>query len=527
MHCPARAIGRDRAIVIEPHGRRALVLHGARAGVPSGSGGIAGGASAGAGGTLGAGGTPTAPSGPGLTQAGTIYNGLGFDPCSAPTVAQMAAWGSSPYHAVGIYIGGTNMGCAQPNLNPAWVSEESAAGWHLIPTYVGLQAPSNSCGCSAISPGDATAQGVAAANDAVAHARGLGLGRGNPIYDDMEYYDRTSTNTPAVLAFLSGWTSQLHAAGYQSGVYGNSDSVIDDLITKQGTSYPEPDDIWFAEWNGAQSVSSPYFPDGFWVAHRLHQYSGGVNQTYAGVTINIDGDAIDGATAGVGSAIRASDPFAGGTFVQVSGTQTVYRIAGGAPLPVDDWTAFGGPQPYTVILKRQFTALASVPASGTFLSTSAGADYVVAGGEALPVGNPALFPGLDAAVTVDPWDIANPTPAHLAASPADGTIVEGLPSRTYWVFDAGARRMLAATSAATQVDDAALKAFRILPCRVPALRGLTVAQARTVLQAADCTLGKLRRRHPPAPHHFLHVIRQSPGANAKRAALAGVNLRLG
>ena len=157
MHCPARAVGRERAIVIEPRGRRALVLHGARTGAPSGGGGFGGGASGG--GTTPAGGGRRAVGGrqpprrvPGPTQAGTIYDGLGFDPCAAPTVAQMAAWRSSPYHAVGIYLGGTNLGCAQPNLNAAWVSEESAAGWHLIPTYVGLQAPSNSCGCNAISP---------------------------------------------------------------------------------------------------------------------------------------------------------------------------------------------------------------------------------------------------------------------------------------------------------------------------------------------------------------------------------------
>jgi hypothetical protein len=440
----------------------------------------------------------------------------------------MAAWASSPYRAIGVYIGGTNMGCAQPNLNAAWVSEESAAGWHLIPTYVGLQAPSNSCGCSAISRAGASAQGAAAAADAVAHARAVGLGRGNPIYDDMEYYDRTATNTPAVLAFLSGWTTRLHAAGYESGVYGNSDSVIDDLITRQGTSYPEPDDIWFAEWNNAQTVSSSYFPDGFWVARRVHQYSGGVNQTYGGVTINIDGDAINGATAGVGSAIRASDPFASGTFVQVASTQTVYRIAGGAPLPVHDWSAFGGTQSYTVIPKRESAALAAVPATGTLLRTSAGSNYVVAGGAALPILNPALFPALDEdAVTVDPWDIANPARAHLAAHPADGTIVEGVPSGTYWVFDGGARRMLAATSAATQVDDLALKAFRIQPCRVPALLGLSLAQARTVVQAADCTLGKVGRRGRPGPHHVLHVIRQFPGADARRAALATVGVRLG
>ena len=53
----------------------------------------------------------------------------------------MSAWGASGYRAIGVYIGGTNMACAQPNLNSAWVSGQSAAGWHLIPIYVGLQAP--------------------------------------------------------------------------------------------------------------------------------------------------------------------------------------------------------------------------------------------------------------------------------------------------------------------------------------------------------------------------------------------------
>jgi hypothetical protein len=440
----------------------------------------------------------------------------------------MAAWTTSPYHAVGIYVGGTNMGCSQPNLSAAWVSQESAAGWHLIPTYVGLQAPSNSCGCSGISSRQSTAQGVAAANDAVAHARALGLGPGNPIYDDMEYYDRTGGNTSAVLGFLSGWTAQLHAAGYRSGVYGNADSVIADLLTREGTGYPEPDDIWFAEWNDAQTVSSSYIPSGFWVGRRLHQYNGGENATYGGVTINIDGDALDGATAAAGGIARIASPFPEGTFVQVSGTKPVYRVAGGAPLLVKSWTAFGVPQPYRVISSRQFAALNRVPASGTFLKTAAGAVYRVAGGAPLPITNAELFPGLSSAVTVDPWDLARPSSphAHLAARPADGTIVEGLPSRSYWVFDGRSRRTVSPSSTATQVDDDALNAFPIVPCLVPGLRGLTIWQAQSVLQAADCTVGMVRRRHAPVPHQFLRVARQFPGANARRPALTPVALTL-
>ena len=75
----------------------------------------------------------------------------------------MSAWSSSPYRAVGVYIGGANMACSQANLTSGWVSTETAAGWHLIPTYVGLQAPVDDCGCASIDPGQATAQGRAAA----------------------------------------------------------------------------------------------------------------------------------------------------------------------------------------------------------------------------------------------------------------------------------------------------------------------------------------------------------------------------
>ena len=57
----------------------------------------------------------------------------------------MSAWASSPYRAIGIYIGGVNRGllAAEPDL--VLGREQVAAGWHLIPTYVGLQSPTSSC----------------------------------------------------------------------------------------------------------------------------------------------------------------------------------------------------------------------------------------------------------------------------------------------------------------------------------------------------------------------------------------------
>ena len=141
------------------------------------------------------------------STAGEVYTGRAFDACSTPSAAQMSAW-SSAYRAIGVYIGGVNMACSQANLNSAWVARESTAGWHLIPIYVGLQAPHNQCGCASISAGQASRQGRAAAQDAIAQAQAIGLGAGNPIYYDIEGYATGTTTSSAALGFLGAWTQQ-------------------------------------------------------------------------------------------------------------------------------------------------------------------------------------------------------------------------------------------------------------------------------------------------------------------------------
>lgn len=277
-------------------------------------------------------------------QAGEVYAGLGFDACAAPSLSTMTAWGASPYRALGVYVGGANMACSQPNLTPTWVADEWAAGWHLIPTYVGLQAPTNSCGCQAMSTNTTTAgaQGAAAAEDAVVHAQAIGIGAGNPIYDDMESYGRTSTNTSAVLAFLSAWTAQLHAEGYLSGVYSSADAGITDLANQFGTTYLEPDDIWIADWNGAQTTSDASVPSADWAANqRLHQYRGGHNETYDGVTLNIDNNYLDGATA-FGASV-ALPPSLRVTPISSGAVQVSASWQGGIGL--SSWLILGGRQP--------------------------------------------------------------------------------------------------------------------------------------------------------------------------------------
>jgi hypothetical protein len=213
----------------------------------------------------------------------------------------MAAWKrSSPYSAVGVYIGGLNRACSQPNLTARWVTEQVAAGWHLIPTYVGLQAPTSSCGsCAKLSPAAAAAQGRAAAADAVADARAIGMGPGSPLYNDMESYTQTVSATNATLKFLEAWTLELHDRGYQSGVYSSSSSGIEDLVRRIGTLYTQPDHIWIANWNGRKTTDDPFVPASAWAKRqRIHQYRGGHDERWGGVTINIDNNYLDGGTVG-------------------------------------------------------------------------------------------------------------------------------------------------------------------------------------------------------------------------------------
>jgi len=516
-----------------------------------------------------------------IHKAGDIYTGPGFDACSTPSLSTMSAWGTSPYRAIGFYIGGANEACSQPNLNSGWVEQQTSAGWTLLPIYVGLQAPSNGCGCAAINATQASAQGTAAADDAVDQAEAVGIGAGNPIYDDMEAYTRNSKNSTAVLAFLSAWTTELHARGYLSGVYSSANSGITDLVDEWGTGYTEPDEIWDAEWNNQASTTSAYIPSADWANHqRLHQYQGGHNATYGGATLNIDSDYVDAGGAGGGAL------FPDGTFVQVSGLPNFYEIAGGAPLLVTNWSDVGGAQTYQVITPQQFDSLNPVPANGTFLETDTGAVYRVAGGAPMyiadptafgaltpvlvdvwdvdNVGNPLsrmnavptsgtfltttgglnyriaggapiavtnwkVFGGTQPSVMVDSWDLINEWDplARLVYRPAVGTIVEGLPSGAYWRFGPKNRYLVTAVAGATRVDDRGLKPFSAIPCRVPYLTHNTLAQVEAALLKQDCHLGKVHDDPVTRKRHTLRVIKQVPAPHVREPAYYTVGVTLG
>jgi hypothetical protein len=222
---------------------------------------------------------------PALSFTVANYTGLGFDTCAAPSTAYMTAWrAKSPYRAIGVYIGGSDEACAQPNLTKGWLAKEAAAGWHFMPMYVGPQAEFGELGKH---PGH---QGHAAAEDAVAQAERLGLGAGTPIYYDMEAY--APSETGKALRFLTAWTSWLHSLGYSSGIYSSSSSAVTALAHQYKTGkYALPDVIYDALWNGKANTSDSALRAGEWPNHqRVHQFDGNVAQSYDGDSINVDKD---------------------------------------------------------------------------------------------------------------------------------------------------------------------------------------------------------------------------------------------
>jgi len=210
----------------------------------------------------------------------------------------MYDWLNSPYRAIGVYVGGEDAACLQPNLTASWVNTVAGMGWRLMPLYVGLQAPCTGIGAEfSWDPSQAGEQGRVDALNAIGRVNQLGLGPGTPIYFDMEAYNNSDAAcSAAVLSFLNSWDAWLQINGYPAGVYSSAGSGITDLVHQVGNPYFHgPNSIWFAHWNYSPTVfGDPYIPDGYWNFHaRIHQYSGCHGEYYGGVWLNIDQDAAD------------------------------------------------------------------------------------------------------------------------------------------------------------------------------------------------------------------------------------------
>lgn len=238
--------------------------------------------------------------------------GQGFDTCQDPSESAMQTWWpNTPWWWLGTYIGGSSMGCSQPYLSAQYLNNVHAQGWNFEPIWVGPQAP-----CTGFfsrfsyDPGTAYQQGRDQAVSAWFNLANLGFANGaigtSIVYDLEAFNTADGACVTAANSFVQGWVDQMHVPPAQvAGVYGST--CASSLQTYAGGS-PPPDFIWGASWDGNQSVwAMPCVNPGLWVFdQRLKQYLGGHNETWNGLTLNIDSDCARGPTSPVG--VRIGSP---------------------------------------------------------------------------------------------------------------------------------------------------------------------------------------------------------------------------
>ena len=155
---------------------------------------------------------------PRRTRPRRRLEGSGSTPAAPPPPTAMTAWGASPYRAIGIYIGGVNSACAQPQPDLHMGRRRGRRRLAHDPDLRGPAGAEQLVRLRGDLARQASAQGTAAAIDAVADAQGIGIPAGNPIYNDMEGYSRSPRPTPRrCSAFLSAWTTQLARRGLPVG----------------------------------------------------------------------------------------------------------------------------------------------------------------------------------------------------------------------------------------------------------------------------------------------------------------------
>ena len=240
---------------------------------------------------------------------------------------------------------------------------------------------------------------------------------------------------------VKGWGGVRADGGGTAGTYRYGAKYIPEgspglQFHANGTGYiPVPGDLvveWSATW-GHVAVVDHTVGSSVYAVEQNASLSGRHTYTLNGSTLGGQyGSSVRGVahspantnTSGGGAGI--SD----GSFIQVSGHPEIYRVAGGAPIYVSTWSAFGGGQPTSVISQATFDALRPSPADSTFiLGAQRGEVYRIAGGAPIYVSTWSAFGGAQPVMVVDQAAIDNAGAGgvwnHLNYRPADGTFVAG------------------------------------------------------------------------------------------------------
>ena len=219
---------------------------------------------------------------------------------------------------------------------------------------------------------------------------------------------------------------------------------------------------------------------------------------------------------------------ADGTLVSNVNDGRCYVVAGGAP----EWISAAnaskvpgwGTQPVTGLSGYEFANCQHrrpYPVDGTFLATTSGNVYRVAGRAPFAVSSWSVFGGTQPHATIDQWDIdtAGSPGIGIASTPVDGTVVQGLPSGAFWRFDAGYRRAAVSTAGAVQVDDAGLAAYPVRAV-TDATGPTTYAKAAAGFKGHAISLRyQVTDNASPRTQSTRIVVRNAKGRTVKRFTL--------
>ena len=273
------------------------------------------------------------------------FKGLGFDQCDAPSQAAMSAWiKSSPFRAAGIYISGNSRACrTQTNLTPTWVRNQLAAGWHLMPITLGPQA---SCSTRyprygknidpTINPSStniysaARAQGRAEAKKAVSTAksprhrpraaRSSTTSRPSPPARAPRAPPRPSGSSPP--GRPSCTPSATRPASTPAPPPASGCSTTRGSRANNPLHAARPDLDRRLERQGQHAAPPTSAATGGSPTRRAKQYRGGHNETWGGVTINIDRNYLNLRTPKIGGGRPAPRPAPAPAAPKYTGTST-------------------------------------------------------------------------------------------------------------------------------------------------------------------------------------------------------------
>lgn len=210
---------------------------------------------------------------------------------------------------------------------------------------------------------------------------------------------------------------------------------------------------------------------------------------------------------GGAAAYAAAHPIpANGSFVRINDGPSagfIGTLVGGAVIHLDSCAPVGGCAGVVGLDSggaAAYMAAHPVPANGSYVRVAdgafAGLIARVAGGALLGLTNCTLLGGCPGWVALDSHGFADYAKGHPV--PADGTLLQGLPSGVVWMVTGGKREPAAATPAVVAVDDSSLNA---IPIASPATTGT----------------GTTAPPPPPATHGPAHRRRLRVGLRLKWA----------